>query len=106
MRDKAFEEAVLNVCVQYGIAIARCALCGRLPKIDFRWTGATNNRVEAYCTGGRLLKRHTKVAAIASNDKEEGDGIYTEVVDMWNELNMKGGYVLPQEMPGRLWDDD
>lgn len=106
MRDKAFEEALMNMCDEYGKAIARCALCGRLPKMDFRWEGAINNRVEAYCTGGRLFKRHTKVSAIVFNDIEKNAGIYIEAIDMWNELNMKGGYVKPQEMPGRTWDDD
>lgn len=106
MRDKAFEEAVLNMCDKYGIAIARCALCGRLPKIDFRWAGATNNRVEAYCTGGRFFGKHTRVSAVVVNAKEGTDAFYTEAIDMWNELNMKSGYVKTHEMPGRLWDDD
>lgn len=106
MRDKALEEAAFNLCKSYGVAIARCELCGRLPKMGFQWKGDKIKRVEAYCTGGRFFGKHTRVSAVVVNGKEGTDGFYTEAIDIWNELQMQDGYVRTRVMPGRIWDDD
>lgn len=106
MRDKAFEEAAFNLANQYGMQIAVCELCGRRPKMAFSWRGEHNSRAEVYCTGGRFFGKHTRVSAVVVNAKEGTDGFYTEAIDMWNELQMKDGYVRTRVMPGRIWDDD
>lgn len=100
MRDKALEKSVFALADCYGIAIARCEVCGRMPKIDFMLTHGVNDRVEVYCTGGRLFKRHTKVTAgVVNNDNVSGK--YMEALDMWNELQMKPGNMRIKVHPRR-----
>lgn len=106
MHDKAFEEAAFNIAALYGMAIAPCELCGRMPKIDFKWKGERNTRVEAYCTGGRFFKKHNRISAVVVNGREGTDGFYTEAIDIWNELQMKDGYVRTRVIPGRKEQHD
>lgn len=105
MRDKDLEKSVFAIADCCGIAIARCEVCGRMPKIDFMYSNGINDRVEVYCTGGRFFKRHTKVTAgVVNNDDVSGK--YMEALDVWNELQMKPGNMRIKVHPRRKRNDD
>lgn len=105
MRDRDLEKSVFALAESYGTAIARCEICGRMPKIDFLYTHGINDRVEVFCAGGRFFKRHAKVTAGVVNNNDVS-GKYMEVLDMWNELQMKPGNMRIKVHPRRRKNDD
>ena len=105
MRDKDLEKSVFALAESYGMVVAPCEKCGRMPKIDFLFAHGVNDRVEVFCTGGRFLGRHTKVTAGVVNNNDVS-GKYMEALDVWNELQMKPGNMRIKVHPRRRKNDD
>ena len=105
MRDRDLEKSVFALAESYGMVVAPCEKCGRMPKIDFLFTHGVNDRVEVFCTGGRFLGRHTKVTAGVVNNNDVS-GKYMEALDVWNGLQMKPGNMRIKVHPRRRKNDD
>ena len=105
MRDKDLEKSVFALAESYGMVVASCEKCGRMPKIDFLYSSGINDRVEVFCTGGRFLGRHTKVTAGVVNNNDVS-GKYMEALDVWNELQMQPGNMRIKVHPRRRKNDD